>query len=137
MAAPPPTFARVPPTPAPAPRVSSSEATQYVRIGAAAPQGLVAILAGIEGPLEGEIFKIRDGDNTMGRENCDVLLPSRRISRFHARLKHEDGVFVIEANPEVFDKNPTVLNGAEIEADGLSDGDTLKLGDCTFRFRTI
>jgi pSer/pThr/pTyr-binding forkhead associated (FHA) protein len=97
----------------------------------------VGVLACIDGSLAGELYKIHDGDNSLGREGGDVQMPSRRISRHHARIQHQDGVFVIEANAEVMDKNPTFLNEDEIDAEALSDGDTIKLGDCTFRFRTI
>lgn len=112
-------------------------ATQYIRVGEPEPMDLVAVLVGIQGPLKGQIYRVQDGETKLGREGCQVTLPSRRISRFHARIQHVDGAFVIEANPEVLGKNPTVLNDEEIDAEALSDGDTLRLGDCTFRFRTI
>lgn len=125
-----------PPRPAPQPAPDLGGATQYVSVGGARGT-LVGVLACIEGSLVGELFKLHDGENTLGREGTDVRMSSRRISRNHARIQHQEGVFVIEAHPEVMDKNPTFLNDDEIDAEALSDGDTIKLGDCTFRFRTI
>jgi FHA domain len=144
--APPPAAAPYTPPPAPpppaapppaAPAHDLGGATQYVSVLPTAAGELVGLLVGIDGPLKGEVYKLRDGENTLGREGCDVLLPSRRISRFHAKVHHEDGAFVIEANTKVMDRNPTVLNDQEIDAEGLSDGDVLRLGDCTFKFRTV
>ena len=63
--------------------------------------------------------------------------PTKRISRYHAKITHMEGAFVIEANNEIMEKNPTLLNDSEIDAEGFSDGDILRLGDCTFKFRTI
>lgn len=138
--APPPAAAPVqapaaPHPPAPAPDLGG--ATQYVSVLPSVSGALVGLLVGIDGPLKGEVYKLHDGENTLGREGCDVLLPSRRISRFHAKVHHEDGAFVIEANTKIMDRNPTVLNDQEIDAEGLSDGDVLRLGDCTFKFRTV
>lgn len=137
-AAPPHAAPRPAPAPAaPAPSSDLGGATQYIRVGEPEPMDLVAVLVGIQGPLKGQIYRVQDGETKLGREGCQITLPSRRISRFHARIHHADGAFVVEANPDVMDKNPTVLNDEEIDAEALSDGDTLRLGDCTFKFRTI
>lgn len=98
---------------------------------------LVALLVGIHGPLTGEVFKLFAGENTLGREGCDVRLASRRISRSHARIDVREGGFRVEADPKAVEKNPTFLNGRAIDVARLSDGDTLRLGDCTFRFRSV
>jgi hypothetical protein len=140
-----------PPEPAPIPRPvrtqglrpepsSSSDsggATQYFQVPTAGDP--VAVLVATAGPLKGQAFTVRDGETRIGRERCDITLPdpNRRISRFHATIKHKDGAFVIEANPEVSKNNPTVLNEQEIDFEELRDGDVIRLGDCTFKFRTI
>jgi pSer/pThr/pTyr-binding forkhead associated (FHA) protein len=114
-------------------------ATQYFKAVDSEAQALVGVLVGIQGPLKGQIYKINDGENQVGRERCEVLLadPTKRISRFHAKITHMEGALVIEANPEVMEKNPTYLNDDAIDAEALSDGDILRFGDCTFKFRTI
>ncbi|MGH7337804.1 MAG: FHA domain-containing protein, partial [Myxococcota bacterium] len=112
-------------------------ATQYFQVPTAGD--LVAVLVAISGPLKGQAFTVGDGETRIGRERCDITLPdpNKRISRFHAKIVHVDGAFVIEANPEVAKRNPTVLNEQEVDAEALSDGDVIRLGDCTFKFRTI
>ena len=91
----------------------------------------------VAGPLKGQLYPVGDGDTRLGREGCELTLRSQRISRYHAKIVHVDGAFVIEANPEVSGRNPTVLNEQTIDAEALSDGDVIRLGDCSFKFRTI
>jgi hypothetical protein len=132
--APPAAHPAPPPQPAPVP----SDQTVYISAIPDKPIAVCAVLVGIEGPLEGEVYKIRDGANKLGRsDDCDVVLESVRISRLHAQIHHEDGAFVVEANAEVMENNPTLVNGSEIDAEGLFDGDVLTLGDSSFAFRSI
>lgn len=111
-------------------------ATQYFQVAQAA-QDLVGVLVGIAGPLKGQVFTVPDGDSRLGREGCQITLPSKRISRYHAKIVHVEGAFVIEANPEVSSRNPTLVNEEPIDAEALCDGDVIRLGDCVFKFRTI
>jgi hypothetical protein len=123
--------------PSPAASPDLGGATQYFQVPTAGD--LVAVLVATAGPLKGQAFTVSDGETRIGREQCDITLPdpSKRISRFHAKIVHVDGAFVIEANPEVSKRNPTVVNDQEVEAEALCDGDVIRLGDCTFKFRTI
>jgi predicted component of type VI protein secretion system len=119
-----------------APGADLGGATQYFQMPAAAGD-LVGVLAAIAGPLKGQVFTVSDGETRLGREGCEVTLRSQRISRYHAKIVHVDGAFVIEANPEVAARNPTVVNEQTVDAEALCDGDVIQLGDCTFKFRTI
>lgn len=123
--------------PGAAPGADVGGATQYFQVPTAGD--LVAVLVATAGPLKGQAFTVADGETRIGRERCDITLPdpNKRISRFHAKIVHVDGAFVIEANPEVAKRNPTVLNEQEVDAEALCDGDVIRLGDCTFKFRTI
>lgn len=119
------------PAPRPAAGAGDAEATLYER----APTRVVAVLVGIEGSLANQVFGVFDGSNRVGRgEACQVVLPSQRISREHARLDHRDGRF--EITP-ISDKNPTRVNGEATQGTELKDGDDVKLGDTTFRFRSV
>ena len=122
----------------PPPATLPADQTVYVSAIPDKPRAVCAVLVGIEGSLEGEVYKIHDGANKLGRgDACDVVLESVRISRFHAQIRHDDGGFIVEANAEIMENNPTMVNGSEIDAEGLFDGDVLKLGDSSFAFRTI
>ena len=104
--------------------------------GSDEPEGVVAaVLVAVEGELTGAIFAICPGRNELGRaETSDVVLPSIKISRSHAVVICEDGVFAIAPRS---DRNPTRVNGEPTEGTELNDGDLIQLGHTTFRFRTI
>lgn len=129
-----------PPRPA-APRssVNDAEATQYVTVPGFSEEALIGVLVGVDGELKDEIFKVRQGDNKLGRSpECAVHLLDPKVSREHAMILSEDGVLLILPLSQ---KNPVFLNGEVVdEGDQLSDGDVLRLGNpgaSTFRFRTI
>ena len=96
---------------------------------------VITVLVGVEGSLEGELFAIRDGESILGRgEGCRVHLRSQRISREHAKVVHQDGIFVVQALNE---RNPTKVNGESTQGSELKHGDSLTLGDATFRFLSV
>lgn len=104
----------------------------------AAPRGpVVAVLIGIGGRLIGDVYKVHDGENRLGRlRSADIALDGRddTISREHALIIHRDGAFGLKP---LRSDNPTFVNGEPIEeGTPLSDGDQIKVGQSTFRFRT-
>jgi hypothetical protein len=77
------------------------------------------------GPLNGQRWPLRNS-TIIGREtDCDIIIPSRQVSRFHARIiASEDGV-VLE---DLASKNGTHLNGRIIlEPTALEDGDIIQI----------
>ena len=127
-----------PPAPSADPTPSSSSDAHETRHGLlpVAPMGrLVGILIAIEGDdLVGELFKLFDGENKLGRsKDCRVKLTSEFISREHALLIHQEGMFVIKP---LKDENPVLVNGEKTDGTALQDGDLVRLGRTTFRFRT-
>jgi hypothetical protein len=112
--------------------------TRIITAPPVAPRGpVVAVLIGIGGRLIGDVYKIHDGENRMGRlRTADIALDARddTISREHALILHQNGAFGLKP---LRSDNPTFVNGEPIE-DGtpLSDGDQIKVGQSTFRFRT-
>lgn len=137
----PPPVAPAAPPPQPQPQAAPAAGrmgeapTQYMSVPKLDSGPVRAVLVGIEGELEGEVYKVRTGENKLGRsESCDIVLPSVKISREHATIFHEDGIFGIAP---LSDKNATFVNEEPIEATELSDGDVIRMGSSTFRFRTI
>lgn len=135
----PPPPAPSPPPQAPAPgagsRGISSAATQYLSVPQAPKGGVVGVLVAVDGELEGTLCAVRDGENKLGRaEDCEIVLPSVKISREHAKIVHSDGVFAIVPLKE---ENPTFVNEEATEGAELRDGDLVRLGQTTLRFRTI
>jgi hypothetical protein len=126
--------------PPPAPVVDEDEPppTEYARVARPASQRVVAVLLGIDGPLDGHLVRIYAGENVIGREaepDARESLPSSAssISRKHAKLIADGGYFVLEP---VQLKNATLASGEPVEAHAvLQHGDRLTLGTtkpCTF-----
>lgn len=117
------------------PRPSPHAPTQYQETGSYKKDVVAGVLVAIDGELKGEVFKLFDGENRLGRsDTSDVVLSSKWISRDHAMVVHQEGVFAIVPLTE---KNRTYVNDREVDGAELSDGDTVRLGHTTFRFRSI
>lgn len=109
--------------------------TQYHQTAGYKKDQVIGVLVAIDGELKGEVFALFDGENVLGRsQSCDAVLSSKWISREHAMVVHQEGVFAIVPLTE---KNRTHVNDREVDGAELSDGDTLRLGRTTFRFRSI
>lgn len=68
-----------------------------------------------------------DRDNVIiGREeDCDIVLPSRQVSRNHARIRRSGGRHILE---DLGSKNGTFVNGQELtEPYTLQDGDEIQI----------
>jgi predicted component of type VI protein secretion system len=79
------------------------------------------VLVGQSGPLNGQRWMLRD-HLVLGRDDgCDIMIPSRQVSRNHARIIATDDGTTIE---DMGSKNGTHLNG-----EMLSDVKTLRDGD--------
>ncbi len=83
------------------------------------------ILVAINGPLKGERWPL-DRPLVMGRESgCDVVIPDRQVSRYHARLTPGSKGVVLE---DLGSKNGTHYNGNLLSGQVvLQDGDTLQI----------
>jgi predicted component of type VI protein secretion system len=95
------------------------------------------VLVGVDGPLDGQLFPIFDGESKLGRgPSCQVRFPpgDMRISGEHALVRHRDGTFTIEA---LKGDRVTMLNEEPTRGDELKHGDTLTLGASTFRFLSV
>ncbi|MCG8588555.1 MAG: FHA domain-containing protein [Proteobacteria bacterium] len=95
---------------------------------------VVASLIAIEGELSGQSFSLYSGENQLGRSrDSNVLLPSRWISRIHARvLCEEDQMVIVPISDKL-----TLVNGERTEGTELADGDTVQLGRTVFRLRMV
>lgn len=129
-----------PPSPAPQPgppaRSSLTEApTQYMAVPRLEQGRVVGVLVGVDGELDGQVYTLHGGENKLGRgPDCDAKLLDERISREHATVIFEDGMFAIAP---LTDKNATYVNEEPTEGSELADGDLIRMGSSLFRFRTI
>ncbi|MBX2796055.1 MAG: sigma 54-interacting transcriptional regulator [Myxococcales bacterium] len=79
------------------------------------------------------VHVLRQGRTVIGRsDRCDLALPSERVSRVHCVVEGaRDGWRVLDRS-----RHGTVVNGVTIQEHTLRDGDELRLGLYTLRFRT-
>ncbi len=93
-------------------------------------EGPILILT--EGPGRGRRWELRQDVLTIGRhDSCDISLPDRRVSRFHARITRQGKNFVIE---DLGSKNGTFVNGVPVSSPQiLRDGDEIAIA-FAFRF---
>jgi DNA-binding winged helix-turn-helix (wHTH) protein len=78
-----------------------------------------------EGPLQGQRWMLKDAA-VVGREgNCDIIIPDRQVSRYHARFTPSLEGILLE---DLSSKNGTHCNGAEVvEPLILQDGDIIQI----------
>jgi pSer/pThr/pTyr-binding forkhead associated (FHA) protein len=83
---------------------------------------------GTEHPLEDSL--------TVGRsEDCDITLPSSKVSRQHARFQHSDGGVTVE---DLGSSNGTRLNGRAIAGvQALMDGDQVVIDRFTLTLKIV
>ncbi|NTV37253.1 MAG: FHA domain-containing protein [Anaerolineaceae bacterium] len=83
------------------------------------------VLIGQTGPLNGQRWVI-ERSVTLGRESmCDIVIPDRQVSRYHARLTISEKGVTLE---DLGSKNGTYCNGKMIqELIYLKDGDVLQI----------
>src|SRR5512141_209319 len=83
------------------------------------------ILVAINGPLKGERWSL-DRPLVMGREpGCDIVIPDRQVSRYHARLTPGSNGVVLE---DLGSKNGTHYNGSRLAGQVvLQDGDSIQI----------
>ena len=92
-----------------------------------------AFLVGMNGQLEGSLFKIAPGEALIGRsETCQIQIDEGTISHEHAQIKvRPEGVVVTN----LMSTNGTKINGVEITSAALNDGDVLTLGQVSLIYR--
>lgn len=85
------------------------------------------ILIAYEGELEGERWVLDKKHMTIGRSvDCDIVLPKRQVSRYHARIERDDSGYLLR---DLGSKNGTYVNGQEVRSEPyrLRDGDEIQI----------
>ena len=82
--------------------------------------------------FEGREVPVTGDRLVIGRSReCDIRLADANVSRRHAEIRHEDGLYWVI---DLGSTNGTELNGRRIERAQLSDGDHITLGATEIRF---
>lgn len=85
----------------------------------------------VGGPANGTEYPMTEQGITLGRsDECEIALASQNVSRKHARF------FIYQQIPYVQDlgsRNGVFVNGVRIQNQALTNGDTVTMGEFTFR----
>lgn len=85
----------------------------------------IPVLVGQTGPLNGQRWMLRDRTVIGREETCDIMIPSRQVSRHHARLTPTPKGVVLE---DLGSKNGTHHNGQIVYNQVLlTDGDVVQI----------
>ncbi|PKO13560.1 MAG: hypothetical protein CVU39_18090 [Chloroflexi bacterium HGW-Chloroflexi-10] len=89
------------------------------------PIAELPVLIAQSGPLDGQRWGI-DGELQIGRDpGCDISVPDRQVSRFHARVSYVEGAVLLD---DLESKNGTFLNGEPVKNPiFLQDGDVIQI----------
>jgi serine phosphatase RsbU (regulator of sigma subunit) len=96
----------------------------------------MASLTVIQGGEVGKRFEMSGGVSVVGRSpECDVVLDVAAISRRHAVISEERGLYYIKDNGS---RNGTIVNGQQIlDQQPLRDGDQILICDVLLEFRHL
>jgi hypothetical protein len=117
-------------TVAPAPDATGFHAAPAYSEAPRGPDGWLVVERG--GGLEpNQRFDLIGGLSIGRSKEADVRIEDRYASSIHARVFSREGRFYVE---DMSSTNGTLLNGATLHGEAeLIDGDTVQIGDTTFR----
>jgi hypothetical protein len=106
----------------------------------AAPPPTPAAIAGGEVSLvllenwkPSKTFRVQKEVVTIGRlAECDVVIADPGASRWHARIRFQDGAYLLT---DLGSTNGTQVNGELVQEHPLSDGDRITIGETVLEFR--
>jgi len=87
----------------------------------------------LEGSLQGQSFEVDHQGATLGSGNrCELQLQDDGVAPKHLTLTHERGQWVLR---DLKSKHGTIVNQQQVRETPLGNGDVVRLGAATFRFR--
>jgi hypothetical protein len=83
----------------------------------------------VEGPKRGQKVLVDEPELLIGRgDQCALVIPDRRVSRQHARIRLEGDGYVLE---DLDSRNGTFVNGQQLTGiHFLQDGDEIQIAFC-------
>jgi Ca-activated chloride channel family protein len=98
------------------------------------PPAVPAALIGFAGPVAGQRFDLFV-ETAIGRgHSCDLVVDSPHLSRAHTRLVLLGGKWTLQCMGST---NGTFVNGKQVQAAQLADGDLIRMGDAEWRFKIL
>ncbi|GAB4487896.1 MAG: FHA domain-containing protein [Raineya sp.] len=82
----------------------------------------------------GQDFKLREGRNIIGSDSaCDICVPDAQVSGKHLTILYRMGDFKFK---DELSTNGTFVNDEFVEEGNLKDGDIIRIGQTSFKFRS-
>lgn len=100
-------------------------------------KAVVGWLVAMKGPQKGQDFRLHDGRNVMGTAaDVDVVVYDQFVSARHCVLLVEakEARYVLQ---DLESRNKTFVNNRQISKVDLIDNDEIRLGQATFRFKSL
>ena len=111
-----------------------SDLRQLQLVQTARPTAPNAWLYGIQGEYAGHCFELSRQGLDIGRARSNMLrLCDQTVSRRHARIRCAQGRFYLQ---DLGSRRGILLNGHQVEAHILRDGDRIAIHNDVFEFRT-
>jgi len=89
-------------------------------------------LVAVSGPLSGGVFRLSDGEFTMGRSELNSLMvPDRAVSRRHCVIRADGGTFKLI---DLESRNGCFVNNVPVHEHPLKHSDRIAIGDSYFIF---
>ena len=113
----------------------NEDSTQVFVQDAKHHQQALAWVVALNGPQVGKTYRLRDiADIGRDSKHNDISLDDRTISRQHARIRHEQGEFVIY---DLVSVNGISVNGETAERRVLHNGDRILVGQSELGFMQV
>ncbi len=91
-----------------------------------------AWIEGIGGAMKGQTARIEKPDTLVGRSNaCDIQIFDPKVSRRHFMIRYGRGAFYLQ---DQHSSRGTRINGEQVMAQKLHDGDQITIGDTRLIF---
>jgi hypothetical protein len=101
--------------------------------GGASAARLVGWIIPLDGPQGGQLLELRARAIVGTAGDCDVVVKDQSVSGRHAEFSAQGGAFRVS---DLGSTNGTFVNDKRVQSSELVDGDTLRLGRTSFKFKS-
>ena len=88
-------------------------------------EGVMAWLAVTAGPNKGATYQLKRGDNTLGREDADMIIRDPSVSRSHAMVKVQNGDYLLV---DLGSRSGTKVGDTRLQGKVVRAGGVIELG---------
>ncbi|MCA9562379.1 MAG: FHA domain-containing protein [Myxococcales bacterium] len=100
-------------------------------------KAVVGWLVQMEGPQKGQDFRLFDGNNVLGTAaDADIVVSDQFVSARHAviLIESKKASYVLQ---DLESRNKTFVNNRQVMKVDLVDNDEIRMGQCSFRFKSL